>query len=85
MHFLITFEIEKQIYNNEKYSIKKINIFNSLSTYYLVLASKESDNNKREEYFNTIKLYLNKSDRIFVGESVSLAFRGNFNFIQKNN
>ena len=74
--YLIIFKIKEKKYEHEKYNTSKIKIINSLSVYYLQQAIIEVDLGKREELFDKMKIYVNLSDKISIGESLTFGLKG---------
>lgn len=74
--YVILFKLKEKKYEDDKFNGIKIKIINSLSAYYLELASIETEQEKREEYFDKMKTYVNLSDKISIGESLTFALKG---------
>ncbi len=82
LDYLISFKIKEKRFEDESHNTAKIKIINSLSAYYLKLAALECDHHRREEHFDKMKTFVNLSDKISIGESLTFSLKGFLFFYQ---
>lgn len=73
---IIQDELPKREYDSEDDVACKVQILNNMAAFYLHLSSKEHDKKKKQDLIDQVTLYINKSDRININESISFSLKG---------
>ena len=76
MNYLTSIEMDKPHYYHEKNKSIKILILITYSAFYLDLAIREADVQKREDLFSKVMAHVNRADKIHIEDNISFVLKG---------